>query len=688
MRISPRPGINARARQKKPAKADSKIRGTVESPSGGFFNLARAFMPGRALALALLLAAAGPAGAAIVELVSGTGTAADSFGTSSQPALSADGRSVLFQTLNDLFLRDTVADTTAPILLPPGSVMGSIENPVLSADGRFAAFVSFLIPFPSTPPLDSIEALYLYDRLAGTATLVNHEPGLPTDVDGSPSTLALSADGRYLAYQCASCGLVPGHPGPSPASPGGVFGEIFLYDRVTGLNTLVSHAAGSATARADGPSYAPAISADGRYVVFWSFATILVPGQIDTSGAQDLFVFDRTTGGIELVTHVPGSPATAAGLLSASSPLIPADLSADGRFIAFKSALPNLVPGQVDANGGLDVFLRDQGTRTTVLVSHAASSTVTTGNGPSSLFETGDGVSMSADGRFLVYESLATDLAGGLSAGADTNGAKDVFLYDRLTGASSLVSHAAGAPLQAGNAASELPRISADGSHVAFLSLATDLVPGQQIFTPGRYNLYVQERGSAGITTTFIAQALTEIRPHNPLPIGEDPPPYAPRLSADGRRIAFTSEAPLAPGDYNGTLDVYLWDQDGTVEPEGPVSVPPCKLLDTRRRAERPILTSNVQRTVTAHGRCGVPATAKTIRVEVTVFNPSGKGNLRFYPGAVTEPLAGILRFDRGAVRTESFTLPLSPDGTVTILPFVAGKGTVHVAVEVNGYEN
>jgi len=82
-----------------------------------------------------------------------------------------------------------------------------------------------------------------------------------------------------------------------------------------------------------------------------------------------------------------------------------------------------------------------------------------------------------------------------------------------------------------------------------------------------------------------------------------------------------------------------------------------------------------------------VPVTAKQILVKVTVFQPSGKGNLRFYPGAVTPTPAGILRFERNQSRTESFTLPLANSaGTLAILPFVAGKGTVHTLVEVNGY--
>jgi hypothetical protein len=114
--------------------------------------------------------------------------------------------------------------------------------------------------------------------------------------------------------------------------------------------------------------------------------------------------------------------------------------------------------------------------------------------------------------------------------------------------------------------------------------------------------------------------------------------------------------------------------------------VTPCTLLDTRRAADRPVLRSNVQRSVTVHGACGVPATAKRVVVKVTTLASSGKGNLRFYPGAVTATPSGILRFEKGATRIETFTLPVGTSGSLTILPFVAGKGTVHAVVEVTGY--
>jgi Tol biopolymer transport system component len=590
---------------------------------------------------------------------------------------------VVFERLDDIFVRDTVADTTlilSPPLLSPDPRAVS-RDPALSADGRFVAFLSSVVGAGST------ERLYLYDRAAGTYVIVNHAPGLATTGDGLPISFALSADGRYVAYQCGSCGLVAGHTTLPPSI--GFLQEIFLYDRLSGENTLVSRAVDTSQPafRSNGPAHGPAISADGRYVAFWSFATNLVSGQADAPNTEDLFVFDRVTGASSLVTSVPGFPATAASRPGIQF-LAPAVLSADGRFIAFPSIIPDLVPGQVDTGSNVDVFLHDQGTRTTVLVSHAASSPVTVGNRESYPAALEDPISMSDDGRFLVYQSQATDLAAGAT---DTNGAGDVFLYDRLTGTNTLVSHAAGHPLQAGNAESETPRISAKGGHIAFLSGATDLTSGPAVphLSAGSRNLYVQDRSTG--TTAFIAQALRLGRPFNPFPSEEELFSFGPRISADGRRIAFTSDSAIVPGDYNRTWDVYLWDEDGTAgpeNPEGPVTVPPCRLLDTRRRAERPILTSNVRRTVAAHGRCGVPATARQVVVKVTAFNPSGKGNLRFYAGDVTATPSGILRFERGTTRTETFTLTLGTNGTLTILPFVAGRGTVHGLVEVTGYAN
>jgi Tol biopolymer transport system component len=580
-------------------------------------------------------------------------------GPSTAAALSRDGNIVLFlsranglvpgQVDNDsglgdqlgswdVFLRDRKAGKT--FLLSryddgayKAEAVGG-QEPALSADGRFAAFVT-IEELVTSPPSTSWRLL-LYDRTTDTRTLVNHVPGsADTEDGGAVFQPTLSADGRYLAFACERCGLIPGHPANRS--------EIFLYDRVTGALTLATPATGG-----NDFSLEPRISADGRFVAFRSYATNLIPGQTDVPGTSDLFLFDRTTGGLTLVSHAPGSATAARG------DVLSVGLSGDGNFIAFTSNSDILVPGQVDVNGLPDLFLYDRASGTNVLVSHAASSPLTAGNG-SSLSSFAD-VALSADGRFLAFASAATDLLPEID---DTNDTFDVFLYDRVTGTTQLLSTAPRGGTADGGAAR--PALSADGSRVAFVSQG---------------NLFVLDRPSD--TTTLVG------RVHSAAPVTTNPPiSFEPRLSENGRFVAFTSDSDqFVSGDSNANWDAYLFDSG----PLGSVPLQPCRLLDTRRRAERPVLTSNVRRDLPVFGRCGVPATAKQIVVKVTVFNPSGKGNLRFYPGAVTTAPSGILRFERGAILTESFILPLGTNGALTLLPFVAGKGRVHAAVEVNGY--
>jgi len=160
-----------------------------------------------------------------------------------------------------------------------------------------------------------------------------------------------------------------------------------------------------------------------------------------------------------------------------------------------------------------------------------------------------------------------------------------------------------------------------------------------------------------------------------------------PLLSANGRQVAFTSVLELADGDLNRMPDAYLFNLDAT--PPGPGSSFPCTLLDTHRAADAPALQSDVRRVVTVAGACSVPSTAKSITAKVTVLQGTGKGNLRIFPGNAkpsAKPSA-TLRFEEGQTRTASYTLPLATNGagTLALVPFVTGKGTVHVVVEVTG---
>lgn len=231
------------------------------------------------------------------------------------------------------------------------------------------------------------------------------------------SSPAVSSDGRYIAFVGTAENLVTGQVDTNTAT------DVFLFDRVAGTVTLVSHVAGSLTTAANAGSDTPVISGDGAYVVFRSAATDLVAGQVDTTNPgevnfYDIFLFERATGAIMLLSRPVGLPAVALG---GDYPAI----SADGRYIAFSSPGTNLVVGQT---GSADsVFLLERTTGTLTLVSHAAATSTTTANNASS------NPVLSADGGYVAFVSYATDLVTGE---IDANNNPDVLLYERAPGRS------------------------------------------------------------------------------------------------------------------------------------------------------------------------------------------------------------------------------------------------------------
>jgi Tol biopolymer transport system component len=604
-------------------------------------------------------------------------------GPSSAAGISADGRFVVFVSQAaglvpgqvdtpysvdefdgtrgtwDVFLRDRTTGKTTLLSRSQASPLTAASGftPAISADGKFVAFVA---PERS-PNSSSLGRLNVYLRETDALILANHAPGAPGQPDGVPlDRPALSADGRFVAYVCAGCRLVSGQQSGGSDSQA----DIFLYDRATGTNTLVSHASGSPLTTGDHESREPLISADGRFVVFTSAASNLAAGQTGPPGGVNLFVFDRATGAIALVNHAAGSAAAVSGSAYYAA------LSADGRWIAFQSNAADLVPGQIDANEKPDVFLYDRVSGATALVSHASSSPVTAGNSDLSSYGGNHPVGISADGRWIVFASQATDLVPG---GVNPGKAVAIYLYDRLSRGIALVSSAAGSPNALSYAVE--PGISADGSRITFLSTAADAVPGQGAGT--FLNLFVQERatGSRALAGQVLRKASypgisTNIS-------------FIPRLSADGRFVAFTSDVKLVAGDFNGTWDAYLFDAAAVAPPPpgGPVQVPPCALFTGSLR-------SNARKVLKAAGSCGVPGGARRVAVKLTVSQGTGQGNVQLYPGNVRTPAAGILRFQRGQTSTASFDLPLSTNGTGTLalLPFVRGNGTVRVNVEIDAY--
>lgn len=405
--------------------------------------------------------------------------------------------------------------------------------------------------------------VFLFERATGAVTLVSHVPGAgTTTANGGSSYPKVSADGSFVVFYSGADNLVAGQSGP--------LGNLFLFERTTGAVRLVSHAAGSATTAGGGAYPIPSVTPDAASVAFSSTANNLVTGQVDNNGGEDAFVFDRATGEITLVSHMPGSPTTAPPAHGARTPSI----SANGAVVAFSSGAPDLVEHQKDARYYTDdVFLFERATGRITLVSHVPGRASTTANAPS------DSPSVSGDGSLVVFQSSATDLVG---RKGDANGTFDVFLFDRASASVRLISHTPGSDSATGANSSHSPLISADGSAVTFTSFAGNLVPGQDdagddpdVFLfdvrSGELRLVSHTPGSTSVAAD-----------HDPCcHTGSQ----FPSVSSNGRYIAFMSTATNLVERQNDSrdlhTDIFLFERaTGTVSLVSHIPGHPTKTAD------------------------------------------------------------------------------------------------------------
>jgi Tol biopolymer transport system component len=486
---------------------------------------------------------------------------------SGRPTISSDGRFVAFESdatnlvpgvagaTRRVYLRDRLTGKTEPVSVTADGAAAGGGSATISADGRFIAFGSDASNMVSGDTNDT-DGIFIRDRQTGKTELVS----IRTDqVPSGGSSPSISSDGRFVAFSVSEAPgsdatrravvfdrvaatteplVVSGNVSRTPLNSGQpaisgdgqwvafvTAGQVFARHRVTGAAQLVSASAEGAPANHD--CFSPAISGDGRFIAFWSSATNLVPG--DTNGRRDIFVRDRQTGKTELVSvAADGAPGNA----DSYSPA----LSADGRFVSFVSEANNLVPG--DTNGRDDLFVRDRQSGKTELVS------VTPSGAPAG----GQGRAISADGRFVAFASWANNLVPG-----DTNESNDIFVRDRQSGTTELVSvTVSSAPA---NNHSSIPAISADGRFVAFISWADNLVPGD---TNGTYDVFVRDRQMG--KTELVSIGISGVPANN----WSGPP----AISADGRFVAFQSLARnLVPENVGGGLYVYVRDrQSGKTE--------------------------------------------------------------------------------------------------------------------------
>ncbi len=300
--------------------------------------------------------------------------------------------------------------------------------------------------------------------------------------------------------------------------------DAFVHDRWTGRTTRAS--VSSAGVQANGESWVCNMTSDGRFIVFWSRATNLVDG--DTNDLDDLFVHDQVTGVTSRVSiSSTGSQGDAPSGGSAS-------VSADGRYVAFDSHATNLVDG--DTNGTGDVFLRDRVANTTTRLSVSTSGSECDGWSASS--------SITPDGRYVAFTSGGTNLVSG-----DANGCADVFLRDLVSGTTTLVSMSSSGVQNNGDTWCSSNAISADGRYVALWSASDNLVAND---TNGHYDAFLRDRVAG--TTTRVSVASDGAQ--------GDGFTGNPSISPDGRFVLFVSSATnLAADDMNGRMDVFAHER-------------------------------------------------------------------------------------------------------------------------------
>jgi len=380
-------------------------------------------------------------------------------------------------------------------------------SPALSQDGRLVAFHSEAADLVADDT-NGVADVFVHDRVTGETTRVSVGAG-GVEADDESGWPAISADGRIVAFQSDATNLVPGDTNRAR--------DIFVHDRATGTTSRVS--VSTEGAQSDGVCVDAAISADGSRVAFQAYDSKLVPGTIN---GWEVFVHDRASGTTRRAcVSSEGVP----GNFSSDS----ASLSSDGRLVAFHSNAENLVPGDTNGQVG-DVFVHDLDTGVTTCASVAPDGS----HGNDHSFDT----VISADGRAVAFDSVATDL---VPEGPDVGG---VFVRDLETGRTSIVSvDSSGAPALG---ASFGQSISTNGRRVAFVSTASNLVPGD---ANGVTDVFVHDRATGETVRASVASDGAEANARS----------SRPAISGDGRFVAFDSPATnLVAGDANARTDVFL----------------------------------------------------------------------------------------------------------------------------------
>lgn len=393
-------------------------------------------------------------------------------GPSSHPVVNATGQFVVFESAAsnlvpddtngavDVFIYDRVSGDTERVSVNSSGdqANGPSSKPAVSADGEIVVFESVASNLVAGDT-NGASDIFVHNRQTGVTTRVSvasdgTQPASPSYDSHRP---AISADGHFVAFD-SSAWLVPAFTGMV---------GVYVHDLELGTTELVS--VNNDGDPAFGTSLQPSLSADGRHVAFSSDASTLVSG--DTNNATDVFVHDRTLGTTERVSvSVTGAQSTSGYSIVQSRAI-----SDDGRYVTFESDVPDLfIPGFIDR---INVHFRDRTGGTTVPVS------------ADNLGHIGNDVSwgsatISSNGEYVAFQSWATNLVAD-----DTNNEADVFIRNIFVNRTERVT-LSNSGAQA-NGSSGQASLSGDGRYVAFMSLATNLVDGD---TNDYADVFVRDR--------------------------------------------------------------------------------------------------------------------------------------------------------------------------------------------------
>ncbi len=390
-----------------------------------------------------------------------------------------------------------------------GGSEGGAFAPSISGNGRFVAFRSNASNLVAGDT-NGVGDVFVRDLQSGAterASVSSNE----AQGNRRSDEVVISADGRYVAFASRATNLV--------AHDTNRTGDVFMRDRTTGTTTRVSVRSDEKQSN-DGAGDL-AISRHGALVAFTSGATNLVPG--DTNGSPDVFVRNRVSGLTRRVTISNREAQSRSGGHVD-------DLSENGRFVVFSSGASNLVRG--DTNRNFDVFVRDRWNGTTRRVS------VSSSEGQGNDFS-GEYATISYDGRYVAFDSYASNLVAG-----DSNGDGDAFVRDMVAGTTRRVSVSSTG--QEGNGGSHEPAISGDGHFVAFTSNASTLTSDHDNWW---FDVFVRDLQGETTSQVSVSSAGVLGNFHS----------AASAISGRGAHVVFESRASnLAAEDTEGRPDVFL----------------------------------------------------------------------------------------------------------------------------------